>query len=53
MSILLLIILGFISGWLASVIMKTDTHQGAVGDILLGIIGAVILIWVGRQMHLG
>ena len=40
MGILLWIILGALSGWIASMIMKSN--QGIVGDILLGIIGAVI-----------
>lgn len=40
MGILLWIVLGAISGWVASMIMKSN--QGLVGDILLGIIGAVI-----------
>lgn len=40
MGILLWIVLGAISGWIASMIMKSN--QGLVGDILLGIIGAVI-----------
>ena len=40
MGILLWIVLGALSGWIASMIMKSN--QGIVGDILLGIIGAVI-----------
>ena len=42
MNILLWIIFGALTGWLASVIMKTDVHQGTLGDIILGIIGAFI-----------
>lgn len=40
MGILLWIVLGALSGWIASMIMKSN--QGIMGDILLGIIGAVI-----------
>ncbi len=40
MGILLWIVLGAISGWIASMIMKSN--QGLFGDILLGIIGAII-----------
>lgn len=42
MGILLWIIFGAISGWLASVIMKTDGGQGTVSDIIMGIIGSVV-----------
>jgi uncharacterized membrane protein YeaQ/YmgE (transglycosylase-associated protein family) len=40
MNILLWIVFGILAGWIASSIMKTDA--GAVGDILLGIVGAVV-----------
>lgn len=42
MNILLLIILGGVAGWVASLIMKTDASQGTLTDILLGIVGAVV-----------
>lgn len=42
MDILLWIIFGALAGWLASVVMKTNARQGLMGDILLGIVGAVI-----------
>ena len=42
MGILLWIIFGALVGWLASLVMKTDPQQGAFGNILLGIIGAVV-----------
>jgi uncharacterized membrane protein YeaQ/YmgE (transglycosylase-associated protein family) len=42
MSFLLWIILGLIAGWLASVIMKTDSSQGPLLDIILGVVGASI-----------
>lgn len=36
------IILGALAGWIASMIMRTDAEQGAIGNIIVGIIGAVI-----------
>ena len=42
MGILLWIIFGAIAGWVASLIMKTDSSQGTVKDIVMGIIGAVV-----------
>lgn len=40
MGILSWIILGAVSGWLASKVMKTDAQQGIVANILVGILGA-------------
>lgn len=36
------ILLGLVAGWLASVIMKTNSSQGAFMDIIMGIIGGVV-----------
>lgn len=41
MNLLLWIIFGALAGWLASIIMHTDYRQGAMGNIILGIIGAL------------
>jgi uncharacterized membrane protein YeaQ/YmgE (transglycosylase-associated protein family) len=41
MGILSWIIIGLIAGWLAGVIMR-GTGYGVLGDIVLGIIGALI-----------
>jgi uncharacterized membrane protein YeaQ/YmgE (transglycosylase-associated protein family) len=42
MGIVLWIIFGAIAGWTASVIMKTNSSQGTVTDIILGIVGSVV-----------
>lgn len=42
MEILLWIVLGALAGWIASKIMNTDAEQGAVANIVVGILGAVI-----------
>jgi uncharacterized membrane protein YeaQ/YmgE (transglycosylase-associated protein family) len=42
MGIILWIIFGAIAGWLASMFMGTSSRQGAVSDIVMGIIGAVV-----------
>ena len=36
------IIAGGFIGWLASLIMKTDSRQGTIGDIIVGIVGAFV-----------
>ena len=42
MGIILWIILGAVAGWIASVIMQTDSSQGFLEDLLLGVVGAVV-----------
>ena len=54
MSIIAWIVLGLIAGWLAGQIMRGGGY-GVVGDIILGILGAIIGGWVsgallGRDM---
>jgi uncharacterized membrane protein YeaQ/YmgE (transglycosylase-associated protein family) len=46
MGIILWIIFGALVGWIASLIMKTDPRQGAVLNIVVGIVGAVIGGWL-------
>ncbi len=42
MGIILWIVFGALAGWLASLIMRTDSQQGPVLNIIVGIIGAFI-----------
>lgn len=42
MGILLWIIFGALAGWIASIIMRNNAEQGALGNIVVGIVGAVI-----------
>lgn len=42
MEIILWIVFGAIAGWIASVIMHTNSNQGTITDIVMGIIGAVV-----------
>ena len=42
MNILLWIIFGALVGWVASMIMRTDEEQGAIANIIVGIVGAFI-----------
>jgi len=36
------IVLGAIAGWLASLINKSNSSQGWIGNIVLGIVGALV-----------
>lgn len=40
------IIVGGILGWIASMIMRTDAQQGALLNIIVGIVGALLGGWL-------
>ncbi len=42
MDILTWLIVGFLAGFLASLIMRTDSQQGWIMDIVMGIVGAFV-----------
>jgi len=42
MNLILIIIVGGILGWLASMVMRTDAQQGIFLNIVVGIVGALI-----------
>lgn len=42
MNIILWIVFGALAGWIASLIMGADERMGAVANIVVGILGAVV-----------
>lgn len=46
MGIILWIVFGALVGWIASLVMNTDAEQGAVLNIVVGVVGAVIGGWL-------
>jgi uncharacterized membrane protein YeaQ/YmgE (transglycosylase-associated protein family) len=44
--VFILLVIGGIIGWTASLIMKTDKRQGPLVDIGVGVAGAVISGWI-------
>jgi uncharacterized membrane protein YeaQ/YmgE (transglycosylase-associated protein family) len=40
-NIVIFLLFGALVGWLASVVMKTNSQQGLLGDIILGTLGAL------------
>jgi len=42
MDIISWVIVGALAGWIASMIMKTDASMGALANIVVGIVGALI-----------
>ena len=39
MTLILILIVGGVIGWLASMVMRTDAQQGVVLNIVVGIVG--------------
>jgi uncharacterized membrane protein YeaQ/YmgE (transglycosylase-associated protein family) len=42
MGIILMLVVGGIIGWLASIVMRTDAQQGIVLNVVVGIVGALV-----------
>ena len=49
MNILLWLLFGGIAGWVASLIVGSDSSLGIVGNIVVGIIGAFLGGWIADQ----
>lgn len=48
MGIILYIIFGALVGWIASIIMGRNAEQGAIGNIVVGILGAIVGSFIAR-----
>lgn len=54
MDWLLIILVGAFIGWVSSIIMKTDEEQGAVANIIIGIVGSALGRWFfGEVLNIG
>ncbi len=42
MGLIVLLIVGGVLGWLASIVMRTDAQQGIFLNIVVGIVGAML-----------
>ena len=50
MGIIILILVGGILGWLASIVMRTDGQQGILLNVVVGIIGALLAGFIVNPM---
>lgn len=46
MDFILWIVFGALAGWIASKVMGTDAKQGWLGNIIVGILGAIVGGWL-------
>jgi len=42
MNLIILLIVGGLIGWVASMIMRTDAQQGVILNVVVGIVGAML-----------
>ena len=42
MTLLLVLVVGGVIGWLASILMRTDAQQGIFLNVVVGVVGALI-----------
>jgi uncharacterized membrane protein YeaQ/YmgE (transglycosylase-associated protein family) len=50
---IVLIVVGGVVGWLASLVMKTDGQMGILANVLVGIIGSSLGAWIAAKMQIG
>lgn len=54
MGWIITILVGALIGWLASRMMDTDEQQGALGNIIIGIVGSLLGSWLfGSVLGIG
>ncbi|MBZ0302950.1 MAG: GlsB/YeaQ/YmgE family stress response membrane protein [Anaerolineae bacterium] len=53
LNLLAWIIVGAIAGWLASIVMKTNSRQGCLTDIIVGVIGGFLGGWLLDLLGVG
>lgn len=44
------VVFGALAGWVASMIAKTNDEQGALGNIVVGLLGAVVGGYIARAL---
>lgn len=44
MGLIILLVVGGLIGWLASIVMRTDGQQGILLNVVVGIVGALLAV---------
>lgn len=50
MNLLLMLIVGGVVGWLASMVMKTNAQMGMIANVVVGVVGAGIGGWLAPML---
>ena len=52
MDLLVTLIIGGVVGWLASILMRTNARMGVIANVIVGIVGSALGIWVAGLLGL-
>lgn len=52
MGIIVLLAVGCVLGWLASILVCADSRQGVLGNVAVGIVGAQVIGWLANSSSL-
>lgn len=52
MDLIIMIVVGGIVGWLASMLMKTSAQMGIIANVVVGIVGSALGFWVAGILGL-
>ena len=52
MQIVILLVVGGIIGWLASIIMKTNAQMGIIANVVVGVVGSMVGFWIASHLSL-
>ena len=50
MQLVILLVVGGIIGWLASIIMKTNAQMGIIANVVVGVVGTLLGFWIAGQL---
>ena len=53
MNLILLLVVGGVIGWLASIVMKTNAQMGLVANVVVGVVGAALGFWLAGALGIG
>ena len=52
MNFIIWIVVGGLIGWIASIIMKTNAQMGIIANVIVGVVGSALGIWVAGLLGL-
>jgi uncharacterized membrane protein YeaQ/YmgE (transglycosylase-associated protein family) len=52
MNWIVMIVVGGIVGWLASIVMKTNAQMGILTNVIVGIVGSILGFWLAGVLGL-
>ena len=50
MQLVILLVVGGVIGWLASIIMKTNAQMGIIAHVVVGVVGTMLGFWIASQL---